>query len=62
MERRKLSTEILALAVIFFLADVVTPGNSFPGLGVAGEVLYWSLYVVSLLFIVLFAAFRGRSY
>ena len=53
----------LALAVIFFLVDVLTPGTSFPGLdGAAGEVLYWSLYVVSLLFIVLFAAFRGRSY
>ena len=52
----------LALAVIFILADVLTPGMSFPGLGVAGVVLYWTLYVVSLLFIVLFAAFRGRSY
>ena len=52
----------LALAVIFFLADVLTPGTSFPGLGVAGEVLYWSLYIASLLFIVLFAAFRGRSF
>ena len=62
MDRRKLSPVFLALAVIFFLVDVLTPGTSFPGLGVAGEVLYWLLYVVSLLFIVLFAAFRGRSY
>ena len=62
MERRRLSTVFLALAVIFFLADVLTPGTSFPGLGVAGEVLYWSLYIASLLFIVLFAAFRGRSF
>ena len=62
MERRRLSTVFLALAVIFFLADVVTPDNSFPGLGAAGEVLNWTLYVVSLLFIVLFAAYRGRSY
>lgn len=52
----------LALAVIFFFADVLTPGTSFPGLGAAGEVLYWLLYVVSLLFIVLFVAFRGRSF
>ena len=52
----------LVLALVFFFADVLTPGNSFPGLGAAGEVLYWTLYVVSLLFIVLFVAYRGRSY
>ena len=52
----------LALAVLLFLADLFTPGMSFPGLGAAGEALYWSLFVLSLLFIVLFAAFRGRSY
>jgi hypothetical protein len=52
----------LALAVIFFLADVLAPGTSFPGMGVVGVILYWSLFVASLLLIVLFAAFRGRSY
>ena len=62
MDRRRLSLVFLALAVIFFLADLITPDSSFPGLGAAGAVLYWTLYVVSLLFIVLFAAFRGRSY
>ncbi len=62
MDRRRLSPVFLVLALVFFFADVLTPGSSFPGLGAAGEVLYWTLYVVSLLFIVLFVAFRGRSY
>jgi len=62
LDRRRLSLVFLALAVVFFLADVITPGMSFPGLGAAGEVLYWTLFVVSLLFIVLFVAFRGRSF
>ena len=62
MVRRRLSLVFLALAVLLFLADLFTPGMSFPGLGAAGEALYWSLFVLSLLFIVLFAAFRGRSY
>jgi hypothetical protein len=52
----------LILAVLLFAADVITPGTSFPGLGVVGEVLFWMLFLLSLLFIVLFVTFRGRSY
>jgi hypothetical protein len=62
MDRRRLSYVFLALAVVFFLADVLAPGTSFPGMGVVGAILYWSLFVASLLLIVLFVAFRGRSY
>ena len=62
LDRRRISWMFLVLAVAFFVADLLIPGSSFLGLGLAGELLYWLLFVTSLLFIVLFAAFRGRSY
>jgi len=62
MDRRRLSNVFLVLAVVLFLADVVTPGTSFPGLGVAGEVLYLLLFGLSLVLIMLSVAYRGRSF
>ena len=63
MNWKILSPAFLVIAVVLFVIDLSFPWTYFPpGDGIVGVVVFWSLFVFSLFFIVLFAAFRVRSF
>jgi hypothetical protein len=63
VNRRILSLAFLALSLVFIIVDVLLPQTFFNGLGpYLGPVVEWGMFAISVIFLVLFVAFRGRSF
>jgi hypothetical protein len=60
LNRRRLAPIFLILSVILVTIDFLLPSGD--ELGLLGFLAEWGLLALSLLFLVLFAIFRGRSF
>jgi hypothetical protein len=60
LNRRSLAPIFLIISVVLVITDFFLP--SADGLGFIGGLAEWGLLGLSLLFLVLFVAFRGRSF
>jgi hypothetical protein len=62
MKSGSLAKAFLALSIVLVAIDFSLPRSITDGPGVLGGLLVWGLLVLSLAFLFLFIAFRGRSY
>jgi hypothetical protein len=62
LNRRILSLAFLVVSLVFISVDVLLPQTFFNGLGpYLGPIVEWGMFGISVIFLLLFIAFRGRS-
>ena len=60
MDRKKLAPIFLIISVVLVIIDFFLPSTD--GLGLTGQLAEWALLGLSLVFLVLAVAFRGRNF